>query len=357
LVIIGVFCILSPSYRTYGDAQTLLLNGAVIAFLALGQTLVLLTGGIDLSTGSTVAMTGVISAYLMSTAGLPWILASVMAILAGGTVGLVNGLLVQYGRLPPFIVTFGSMGVASAIPLIMTGANTILITQNGFSWIGQGTVLSVPVPVFLIIVAAVLVSLVLSWTPFGVQTYAVGGNAAASRLAGVSLAKVRVTVYVLSGMFAGVGGLIDASRLMVGDPIAGAGNELFFSIAAAVVGGVSLFGGSGSILGAMIGAVLIAGVSNGLNVLNVSSYWQPLVIGVIIVTAVALDSYRRNRAQAPLPGILRRLWAPRDHQNTTAAPSSLQTVSSDRAPNAIFQRDILHRDPTNKQLGPPLDNQ
>jgi len=317
LLVAAVFCILSSSFRTYNNMLSLLLNGAVIAFLALGQTLVLLTGGIDLSTGSNIAMTGVLCAYLMN-AGVPWIFASLLAVGAGGLIGLFNGLVIQYGGLPPFIVTFATMGVASSIPLIMTGSSSIMVVDQGFSWIGQGTVFSVPVPVVLLIVFAVIVALILSWTRFGVQVYAVGGNRTAARLAGVSLAKVTVSVYVMSGLFAGVAGLIDTSRLMVGFPTAGTGNELFFSIAAAVVGGVSLFGGTGSVLGAMIGAVMIATVSNGLNVVNVNSYWQSLVIGLIILGAVGLDTFRRHRMGAPLPGILRRRVRSGDRQSAHA---------------------------------------
>jgi ribose transport system permease protein len=306
LIVVVAISLLSPAFRTYSNALVLLLNGTVIAFLALGQTMVLLTGGIDLSAGSNVAMTGVFAAYAMSQ-GVGWVGASVIALVVGGLMGTINGILVHYGRIPAFIVTFATMGAASSIPFILTQAKSITVNDSGFAWIGQHRILSVPVPVVLLIIVAVIVGVVLKNTRFGIQTYAVGGNADAARLAGVNIARITLTVYAMSGVFAGFGGLILTSRLMVGYPSAGTGNELFFSIAAAVVGGVSLFGGTGSVPGAMIGAVLIATVSNGLNVMNISSYWQPLVVGLIILGGVGLDTYRRNRSGRPLPPLLARL--------------------------------------------------
>lgn len=302
VVAIGM-SILSPNFRTLDNVQILLLNGAVIAFLALGQTFVLLTGGIDLSTGSNVAMTGVLAAVIMET-GMPWPLAALLALAAGVLLGVINGALIHYVGLPAFIVTFSTFGVAASIPLIITGANSVNVTDKGFAVIGRGSVLGIPMPVFLVFVAAVIFTILLRRTPLGVQIYATGGNAEASRLAGVSIARTIITVYAVSGLCAGMGGLIVTSRLMVGYPSAGSGNELFFSIAAAVVGGVSLFGGIGSIPGALLGAVLIAAVSNGMNVLGVSSYWQPLVIGVIILGGVTLDTYRRRLS---LADVVRRL--------------------------------------------------
>ncbi|MGI8546349.1 MAG: ABC transporter permease [Gemmatimonadaceae bacterium] len=300
VVVIVVLSLLSPHFRTVSNFSVLLSSGTVIAFLALGQTFVLLTGGIDLSTGANVAMTGVLSALLME-AGLPWILAAIVAVIAGVVLGIVNGVLVNYVRIPAFIATFGTQGVALAIPLIITGASSIAVLDSGFSWIGQGAIAGVPIPVLLLIIAAVLAGRFLRMTKPGVHIYALGGNKAAARLAGVNIARTTILVYAVSGFCGGMGGLIATSRLMVGFPATGTGNELFYSIAAAVVGGISLFGGVGSVLGAMIGAVLIAVVSNGMNVLNVQSYWQSLVIGVIILAGVAFDTFRRGRAKKPTP--------------------------------------------------------
>jgi ribose transport system permease protein len=292
VVVLVVLSILSPSFATVSNGLSLLLNGAVIAFLALGQTFVLLTGGIDLSTGANVAMTGVLAAVLMA-GDLPWPVAALLAVGAGLVLGVVNGLLIHYVKVPPFIVTFSTQGIATAVPLIITGANSISVRQPGFSWIGQGRMAGIPLPVVMLVVAVVVATWFLTRTRWGVHIYAAGGNRPAARLAGVNLAAITVLAYAVSGVCGGIAGLIATSRLMVGFPATGLGNELFFSIAAAVVGGVSLFGGT-AVPGALIGAVLIAAVSNGMNVLNVSSYWQSLVIGAIILLGVSFDTYRRG---------------------------------------------------------------
>jgi ribose transport system permease protein len=309
VVVAAALVILSPAFATVNNGLSLLLNGAVIAFLALGQTFVLLTGGIDLSTGANVAMVGVLVAMLMQD-GVPWLAASVIGVVAGIALGVVNGLVIHYVKVPPFIVTFSTQGIATAVPLIITGANSISITQSGFSWIGQGKIATIPIPVIMLVIAAIIAGWFLARTRLGTHVYAVGGNQPAARLAGINIPAVTVLVYGLSGACAGIAGLIATSRLMVGFPSTGLGNELFFSIAAAVVGGVSLFGGTGSVLGAMIGAVLIATVSNGMNVLNVSSYWQSLVIGVIILFGVSLDTYRRGLKGSSVLRLLAR--SPRD---------------------------------------------
>ncbi|GAA3016304.1 ABC transporter permease [Streptosporangium longisporum] len=288
-----VMSLLSENFRTVDNLQILLLNGAVIAFLALGQTFVLLTGGIDLSTGSNVALTGMLAAVVMK-AGVGWPIAALVAILAGIAVGLFNGAIIHYLKLPPFIVTFSTFGIAASIPQIMTGAKSVSVTDPMFAVIGRGALLGVPMPVVLVIVAACVLAFFLRRTATGVHIYAVGGNAETSRLAGIGIGRTTMLVYAVSGLCAAFGGLITTSRLMVGYPTAGSGNELFFSIAAAVVGGVSLFGGIGSVPGAFLGAVLIATVSNGMNVIGVDSFWQPLVIGVIILLGVSLDTYRRR---------------------------------------------------------------
>lgn len=305
-----VLSVMSPTFRTLDNAQILLLNGAVIAFLALGQTFVLLTGGIDLSTGSNIALTGMIAA-LLTAGGAPWWLAGLAAIAVGLFVGSVNGALVYFLKLPPFIVTFATFGVAASIPLILTGANSVNVKDPMFAIIGRGALFGIPMPVALVAIAAIVFSIMLRFTATGVHIYAVGGNAETSRLAGVRSGRIIVMAYALSGLCAAMGGLITTSRLMVGYPSAGSGNELFYSIAAAVVGGVSLFGGIGTIGGALLGAVLIATVSNGMNVVGVQSYWQPLVIGVIILVGVILDTHRRQLSFRDLLGRLRR--APAEH--------------------------------------------
>jgi ribose transport system permease protein len=224
LVVLAALSILSPSFRTIDNALILLLNGAVIAFLALGQTFVLLTGGIDLSTGANVAMSGVLVALYMQ-AGMPWYVAAIAAALSGILLGVVNGLLIHYLKVPAFIATFSTMGVASAIPLILTGANSVAITDAGFSWIGQGKILGIPIAVLMLAVTTVAAALFLKWTRAGVHIYALGGNRIAARLAGVNVARTTILVYGVSGFCAAIGGVIATSRLMVGFPATGLGNR------------------------------------------------------------------------------------------------------------------------------------
>src|ERR1700730_18092935 len=251
LVVLLALCLLSERFRTYGNLQILLLNGSVIAFLALGQAFVLLTGGIDLSTGSTVGMTGGLCAVMMQL-GLPWPLASLVALASGALLGLFNGAIIHYLKIPAFIVTFSTYGVATSVPMILAEAQSITVADERFSVLGNGQFLTIPMPVVLVTVAALIGYLTLQRTRLGVHIYAVGGNVEAARLAGADVARTTISVYAISGFCAGMGGLITTSRLMVGYPSTGTGNELFFSIAAAVVGGVSLFGGVGSVLGAML---------------------------------------------------------------------------------------------------------
>ncbi len=284
----------SPNFMTVSNMFVLLLNGAVIAFLCLGQSFVLFTGGIDLSCGSIVAMTCVIAAVFIQTLGIPWPVASVLVLAVGAIAGAVNGVIIDKTGVPPFIVTFAMMGVAASIPQIITGAESIRVLNFGYRFIGQAKVFGIPFPVVALAIAIAVAAIFIKRTVTGTHIFAVGGNAEAARLAGVNTSRITILVYAISGFCGACGGLIYGSRLMTGYPTAGRGDELFFSIAGAVVGGVSLFGGIGSIYGAMIGATLIATISNLMNVLNVNAYWQPLVIGVIILVGVTFDTLRSS---------------------------------------------------------------
>nr|WP_242517023.1 ABC transporter permease [Corynebacterium mendelii] len=285
--------VLAPEFRTLDNARVLLLNGTVVLFLALGQTFCLLTAGIDLSVGSNIALTGVIAALSMS-AGVPWWGAALIAIAVGIAVGAFNGAVIHYGKMPPFIVTFATFGISASIPKILTNAASVTITDPMFAIFGRGSLFGIPFPVIGVLIATAICAFFLKRTVPGVHIYAVGGNPDTARLGGVNVRNTIFLVYIVSGICAAMAGIITASRLMVGYPTAGAGTEQFYSIAAAVVGGVSLFGGTGSILGAFLGALLIAEVSNGMNVIGVSSYWQPLVIGAIILVGVLIDTNRKN---------------------------------------------------------------
>ncbi|MFV0429948.1 MAG: ABC transporter permease [Arachnia sp.] len=329
MIVAAAMAFMSPSFRSTGNLSVLLENGVVVAFLALGQTFVLLTGGIDLSVGSNIALTGMLAALAMA-AGMPWWVAAAVAILVGIAVGLFNGVIVHYVGLPPFIVTFATFGITASIPKILTNAQSVNVADPMFAVIGRGTLAGIPTPVILVVIALLVFMFILHRTPYGVHLYAVGGNKETSRLAGINIARVTISAYVVSGICAAFGGLITMSRLMVGYPSAGSGNEQFYSIASAVVGGVSLFGGTGTILGAFIGAILIATVSNGMNVLGVPSFWQPLVIGVIILLGVTLDGYRRSAA-AKRTGLRKVLGGPAATDAAPTQPPDQPDKSPERA--------------------------
>lgn len=320
VLVAAVMSMLSPEFMTLGNIQVLMLNGTVVAFLALGQTFVLLTGGIDLSVGSNIALTGMLAAISMQL-GANWWMAALIALVVGLLVGLFNGAVIHYVKLPPFIVTFSTFGISAAIPQILTGAKSVTVVDPLFAIWGRGSLFGVPIPVILLAIFAAVFIVILKQTPSGVHIYAVGGNADASRLAGVNIGRKILMVYAISGICAGMGGVITTSRLMVGYPTAGSGNEQFYSIASAVVGGVSLFGGVGTIVGALLGAILIATVSNGMNVVGVDSFWQPLVIGVIILLGVSLDAARR---QLTITEGIRRLFSRSgDNPPPPAAPTEI----------------------------------
>lgn len=310
LVVLIAGSLASPNFLTLSNMFVLLLNGAVIGFLCLGQSFVLFTGGIDLSCGSIVAMACVLAAVFMETVGLPWPVAALLVLAVGALAGALNGVIIDKTGVPPFIVTFAMMGVAASIPQIITGAESIRVMQFGYRTIGQAKIFGVPFPVVALAVAIAAAAIFIRRTVTGTHIFAVGGNAEAARLAGVNTSRITVLVYTISGLCGACGGLIYGSRLMTGYPTAGRGDELFFSIAGAVVGGVSLFGGIGSVYGAMIGATLIATISNLMNVLNVSAYWQPLVIGLIILVGVTFDTLRSSsRLSMPWVTLLRKKFS------------------------------------------------
>lgn len=294
IVIAIILALMSPNFFSVSNVFTLLLNTVNIGLMGLGETFVLLTGGIDLSVGSVLALSGVVSALLFN-ANLPWWAASLGGVASGSLIGLLNGIVIRYTRVPPFIATFASLGIASSIPLIVTQAQPIPIFNQAFGVMGQGYVLGVvPVAVIILVAIAIIAHIVLSQTVFGIHIYALGGNRESARLAGIRTNRIEVLVYTISGTLAGISGVILASRLASGYPTAGSGSELFEAISAAVVGGVSLFGGIGSIPGAFVGALVIGTLTDGMNILDVNTYWQPLVIGVVILIAVTVDTLRAD---------------------------------------------------------------
>lgn len=295
LIVVFIFLsIASPVFLTTDNLFNIGTQTAVVAVIAIGMTLVIITAGIDLSVGSVAALSGVSGVILMVNAGLPPVLGIAGGILVGATCGLVNGLLVSSAGLNPFIATLGMLTVARGLVFITTGAVAVFGAPDSFRLLGQGVIGPIPIPIIVIVVVAVLGYIVLSRTKLGRYAYAMGSNPEAARLSGIPIRRYLTSVYVISGALAGLGGMIAASRVNSGQPNYGVGLELDV-IAAAVIGGASLFGGQGTILGTLIGAFLIALIRNGAVLLNVDIFYQSVIIGVVIWLAVFWDQYRRRR--------------------------------------------------------------
>lgn len=296
LIVVFVFLSLaSPDFLTADNLFNIGSQTAVVAVIAVGMTLVIITAGIDLSVGSVAALSGVMGALLMSSYGLPMPLAVLGGTLVGAVCGLTNGVLVSVAGLNPFIATLGMLSVARGVVYIATDAQSVFGLPDSFRLLGQGVVAGgIPIPVIVIIVTAIAGYVVLSRTKLGRYAYAMGSNLEAARLSGIPIRRYLTSVYVISGALAGFGGMIAASRVASGQPNYGIGLELDV-IAAAVIGGASLFGGQGTVVGTLIGAFLIALIRNGAVLLNVNTFYQQVIIGVIIWAAVFWDQYRRRR--------------------------------------------------------------
>lgn len=296
LIVVFVFLsFASPVFLTADNLFNIGTQTAVTAVIAIGMTMVIITAGIDLSVGSVSALSGVLGVMMMTDLGLPVPLAILGGTLVGAAAGLVNGLLVAVARLAPFIATLGMLSVARGLVFIATGAVAVFGAPDSFRLLGQGVIAGgIPIPVIIVLLVAVAGYIVLSRTRLGRYSYAIGSNLEAARLSGIPVRLYLTSVYVISGALAGFGGMIAASRVNSGQPNFGIGLELDV-IAAAVIGGASLFGGQGTILGTLIGAFLIALIRNGSVLLDVNVFYQQVIIGIVIWIAVFWDQYRRRR--------------------------------------------------------------
>ncbi len=288
----GVLSLLRPQFLTVANlinvARQISLNG----ILAVGVTYVLLTGGVDLSLGSLVALTGVVAACFAHPGDWPVVVPIGLGILAGAACGATSGLVVTRGRIAPFIVTLGMMTVARGLALVISRGRPVSNLSDSFLALG-GDVFGFPVPILILLAVAAVSWLFLAHVRLGRYLYAVGGNEQAARAAGLSVNSIKTFAYTVCGALAGLAGVVLASRITTGQPNAGVAYELD-AIAAAVIGGTSLSGGVGSIGGTLLGALLMGVINNGLDLLNVSSYYQQIVKGIIIIGAVWLD--QRNRS-------------------------------------------------------------
>ena len=293
VAIVVVFSLLTPAFLTTANVMNILQQSAINACVALGMTLVIISGGIDLSVGPIAAVSAVAAAALL-IGGAPAAVAIPAAILVGMGAGAVNGVLVAYGGLQPFIVTLGTLSLYRASALIYTGGNPLLGIPPGFRAIFNGSIAGIPSPVVIVAVLALIVWTLLNKTPLGEYFLAVGGNEEASHIAGVPVARVKIASYVISGGLAAVAGLILVGRLGAADPTLGNLWELD-AIAAAAIGGASLMGGKGSVVGTLLGAVILGALRNGLTLMNVQAFYQLLATGIIILVAMLIDRATRGR--------------------------------------------------------------
>ena len=294
LVAIGGLTLVSNDFLTGNNLANLARQVSIFGILAIGQLFVILTGGIDLSVGSILALSGAITAQLL-VGGFPIPLAMLIGIAVGAVLGIINGQLVTRFKLPPFIATLGMLGIARGVVLVITDANTIQGLPDSFQKIANGTVVGIPNLLIIFLVITAVAWFVLSRTVFGRYVYSVGSNPEAARLAGVPVALVTASVYAISGLLAGVGGVLLTSRLGAGIPTAGTGFELQ-AIAACVIGGASLSGARGSAIGAACGAVIIGVLNNGGNLLAINSFYLQIAIGVLILVAVGFDQMNTRRS-------------------------------------------------------------
>lgn len=293
LVIICVlFAFLSPNFLTAGNFVNIFRQASINIVLATGMTFVILTGGIDLSVGSILAVSAVVSVLVSLLPSLGWA-GAIAGLLTGLLLGLVNGSLITFLSVPPFIVTLGSLTALRGIAFLVANGTTVLNRDLNFAWVGNNYLGPVPWLVIIALLTVVVSWFVLRQTVLGVQIYAVGGNERAARLTGIKVNRVLLFVYGVSGLLAGLAGIMSASRLYSATGMLGQGYELD-AIAAVILGGTSFTGGIGTIGGTLLGALIIAVLNNGLTLLNMSYFWQLVVKGLVIIVAVMIDRVRRG---------------------------------------------------------------
>ena len=289
LLIVVIITVINPNFMTTTNILNVLRQVSISALIAFGMTFVILTGGIDLSVGSTLALTGAVAATMLAN-GMDPILTILIALLLGAILGAINGVIIAKGKVAPFIATLATMTIYRGLTLVYTDGRPVsgLGDSTTFQMLGKGYFFGIPVPVVTTAIAFGVLYFILHKTTFGRRVYAVGGNEGASRLSGINVDRVKIMVYSLTGMLAALSALILTSRLNSAQPTAGTSYELD-AIAAVVLGGTSLTGGRGWIFGTLVGALIIGVLNNGLNLIGVSSFFQQVVKGAVILIAVLID--------------------------------------------------------------------
>lgn len=292
-----VVAVLEPKFLSPGNLASVARQTAVITIIAMGMTVVMVSGGIDLSVGSMMALSSVAGAFTM-LGGAPVVLGIAACVAAGAVCGLLNGTTIAALRIPPFIVTLGAMGIYRGVALMLTGGKVVDGLPASFGYLAEGALFGfLPVPLLIVLVVALATHFLLTSTRLGRYCYAIGSNVEAARYAGVRVSRYQILFYTILGALVGLAGAIESARLVTGQPTSGEGYELRV-IAAVVIGGGSLSGGQGTILGTIIGALIMGVLSNGANLLGISPFTQQVVIGAVIVLAVTFDEFQRRRLEA-----------------------------------------------------------
>ena len=286
LIVALILFIATPFFLTTSNLLAIVLAASITALLAIGQTFVIILAEIDLSVGAMLGFTGVITALAIPDLGLVGSL--LVGVLAGAAAGLINGLLVTKVNMPSFIATLATMSILSGLTLYITQGNPRTVTSSGFKTIGQGNLVGVPNPIWILLACTIVFGIALARTKFGRQVYATGDNFEAARLSGMPVDRIKIAAFMISGVLAAIAGFILTARLGTAQPTAGVGLELT-AIAAVIIGGTSLTGGRGAVVGTVIGALLLGTIDNGLNLLNVSPFLQDVVKGAVILFAVLVD--------------------------------------------------------------------
>lgn len=286
--------IFTDSFLTTKNMLQVLRQICINALLAFGMTFVLIIGGIDLTVGSVVAISGVSIVMLLNT-GMPLLAAFLLSLLIGSLIGVINGSIIAFTGMPPFIVTLSLQGAIRGVAYVITDGRSVSCENEVFNAIGNGYFLGIPLPIYIVALVMILISVILYYTRFGRRMYAVGGNVTAAQFSGIHVKRITVWVYIISGTLSALAGIILASRMYSGQPASGQAYESD-AIAAAVLGGTSFNGGIGTIGGTLIGALVIGFLTNGLNLLHISSYVQMIIKGIVIIGAVGIDILKnRNK--------------------------------------------------------------
>ncbi len=291
LILTAVFALSSPTFLTGKNLMNITRQVSVNALIAIGMTFVIITGGIDLSVGSVVALSGIITASAMVDFQLPVAVAVVIGVIIGALTGLVNGALITFLNMPPFITTMGTMTILRGLGYIYTRGYPIYNVPKAFKQIGQGYLGALPIPTVILIAVAIVAYVILRKTVFGRHIYAIGGNREAAKLTGIRVKPVNLVVYVISGTVCGIAAVVQAARIGSGLPTVGQGYELD-AIAAVIIGGAAMTGGSGTVVGTILGAVILGVLSNGLSLLEVDSYVMQVISGLVVIVAVLIDGLR-----------------------------------------------------------------